>query len=589
MKKYINIFLICILFFTSCEKDILDREPLDIISDAIVWSDPLLIDAYLTEIYAEMYVLTNGTRGNLEGNNSDDWFAPYDVCVASDECRATWWLDQWLLCFGNLNIHGGQLEWWEPSYRVIRKINIFIEKVPDSPLDNSIKAKRIAEARFLRAYSYFEMVRRYGGVPLITRPQTADEPEEELFPERDSEQTIYDFVISEMDSIKDDLTEMNDYGRPCKYAALMLKSRAALYAGSIAQYGTIQLDGLLGIEPSKAIDYYEIAYNSAKQILESGKYALYEEYEDKVLNFRNLFLDEQNCEVIFVRPYEPTDKLKGGNGWAYDFMNCPKPNAWDGGNQMGPYVEMAEAFQHVDGSSGKLDREAIQQGLWTMDSLWKDKEPRFFASIYTQNTTWQGSLLNWQSGIIKPDGTTQTSGSYEGISCRGEQKWWFTGFGVLKYLDENKNNMGERATTGTDWIIFRYAEVLLNFAEAAYEIGKTGDALDAVNQVRRRAGIAEYGSIDRDKIRHERRIELAFEGHRYWDLRRWRMAEEKLSGRFTSMKFFLHYETRKYQIKLDENADHLLIPRAFYSYHYYLPITLTRTGNNPNLIENPGY
>lgn len=191
------------------------------------------------------------------------------------------------------------MEWW--GYNTIRSLNEFIERVPDSQLSPEEVTSKIAEARFLRAFCYFALVKRYGGVPLITKVQQATDPEEELYPVRDKEATIYDFIISEIDAITNDLSETvtaENIGRPSKYAALALKSRAALYAGSIAQFGEVQLDGIVGIPADQANTYYQESYDASKEIINSGKYALYNNDADKATNFRNLFLVKNNSEVI---------------------------------------------------------------------------------------------------------------------------------------------------------------------------------------------------------------------------------------------------------------------------------------------------
>src|SRR5690606_27836179 len=145
-----------------------------------------------------------------------------------------------------ITISGGVLDWWESSYSAIRTLNEFIKRVPEAPVDENFRKVRTAEARFLRAFSYFSMVKRYGGVPLITEPQDINASYEELYRKRDKEQAIYDFVLAELDAAIPDLPERGEteYGRPSRYTALALKSRAALYAASIAKYGTVQLDGL---------------------------------------------------------------------------------------------------------------------------------------------------------------------------------------------------------------------------------------------------------------------------------------------------------------------------------------------------------
>ena len=183
--------------------------------------------------------------------------------------------------FGNLKIQGGLLEWW--GYEPIRRLNEFIEKLPETPLSQELKVMRTAEARFLRAFSYFAMVKRYGGVPLIIKAQSKDDPEDDLFPVREKEEAIYDFIIKEIDEFANDLPETLDnsnLGRPSKYAALALKCRAALYAGSLAQFGKVQLNGVLGIPPERAGSYYQLAYDAGPQVMTSGKHAFYNADED---------------------------------------------------------------------------------------------------------------------------------------------------------------------------------------------------------------------------------------------------------------------------------------------------------------------
>jgi hypothetical protein len=375
---------------------------------------------------------------------------------------------------------------------------------------------------------------------------------------------------------------------------MALKCRAALYAGSIAQFGEVQLNGLVGIEAGKAMEYYQKSYDAAQVIMNSDVHRLYRADADKVVNFKNIFLVKNNPEAIWIKKHNYLAKETGGNGWNWDAMQAPKPGY--AGNKNAPYLEMAESFEYVDGRSGKLDRMVLEQGLWDTEDLWKDKDPRFFATLWTHNTPWKGILIDCHNGLILPYGTLQTSGSYEGVLAQGTQQidgWYGTGFGVMKYCEESKDNMdgNVRSTSGTDWQLFRFGEVLLNYAEAAFELGKTGEALDAINQIRDRAGISKLTTTDRELIYHERKVELAFEAHRYWDLRRWRKAVNALTGGRSGLRFILDYETRKVQIRIldaDGVENSGSWPR-FYEEHYYLPITLTRTANNPNLVENPGY
>ena len=596
MKK-VYCILIATVCLVSCN-DVLDKYPLDMITDGVVWDNKQLVDAYIVgEGYGRMYILTNETPYSTSQNweASHDWNGPFIINELADECIRNWVYGQSNFKYGLLYVNGGLLEWWENAYAINRAMNIALENLLSSSLEDVFKKSRMAEIRFLRAYNYFAMVKRYGGVPLITKVQQTSDPEEELYPSRAKEQDIYDFIIAEMDDIADDLFSRSPEtaGRPTKWAAMALKCRAALYAASIAKFGTVQLGGIVGIEAGRASDYYQKACDAAQVIINDGVHSLYRADADKVVNFKNIFLVKNNPEAIWVLKHNYNDMAAGGNGWIWDFFQCPKPMAWGGGgNQNAPYLEMAESFEYIDGRPGTLDRQAIQEGLWTTEQLWTGKDPRFFASIWTHNTPWQGGLVDFHNGLLLPDGTMITSSSYEGVPAQGNQSVDYSfgsGFGVMKYLEESHSNMGERGTSGTDWQLFRFGEVLLNYAEAAFELGKTNEALDAVNQIRSRAGISLLTAIDREKIYHERKVELAFEGHRYWDLRRWRKAVDVLTvpegGR--GLRFILDYETRKYRIMVI-NMEPTSTP-LFYERNYYFPITLTRTGINPKLVENPGY
>jgi len=486
------------------------------------------------------------------------------------------------------------LDWW--GYGTIREINVFIQSIPTSPLPASEIKSKLAEARFLRALCYFAMVKRYGGVPLITSVQSESDPKSTLYPARATEQSVYDFIISEADAASSSLPAVvsaDSLGHPSKYAALALESRAALYAGSIAQFGTVQLNGVVGIPSTLANAYYQKSYTASQAIIKSGVYALYNLDADKTTNFRNIFLVKNNSEVIFCKKHDASNELSGGNGWCVDFFNCPRPQGWGRGLYDQAYLELADAFEHVDGSSGALNRTAIQQGLYTVNQVWANKDPRFYATFYTQGSEWKGDTLDFHAGLIEPNGTIITSGAYNGIAATGSQDYQGTGLGVLKYLDETHDNMAGTnsgwATSAQDWLIFRYAEILLNDAEASFEMGNTAQAMIDINQIRSRAGIAPLTSITRDAIHNERRVELAFEGHRYWDVRRWRTAVTDLSVRWSGIRYILDAASGKFQIQIINNVDGTSNIPQFFQQNYYLPITIARTANNPNLVENPGY
>ena len=603
MKNFKNMILVTlsVVSLSACDS-LLDRAPLDVISDEQVYKDQALADRKLDLAYTKMTVMLNECpkiRNAKEDptwyTETDNWHGPFIVNELADEAVVHWIKNHSTEAKAvGITNSGGILEWWENAYEINRVLNEFLEGMGTSSFSAQYKDERIAEARFLRAFNYFFMVKRYGGVPLILHSQKMSDPDSELFAKRNSEKDVYDFILSEMDDIVDKLPvrAKTELGRPSRGAAMALKARAALYAGSIAKYGNVQLGGLLGIDAALANDYFQKSYDACKQIRDWNEYSLYNADADKVANFKNIFLKKNNSEVIMMIQHDAVQRTpSGGNGWIWDFFQCPHPHAWGAGNQNAPYLEMAEEFEHIDGTPGTLDRTALETGLWTMEDLWKDKDPRFFASIWTQDTPWQGGKVDFHNGLLLPDGTVKMDGAYEGVAAGGDQtvdKSYGTGFGVMKYLDESHNNKGERETSSTDYIIFRYGEVLLNFAEAAFELGKTAEALDAINQIRERAGIAKLTSVTQDRIRHERKIELAFEGHRYWDLRRWRIAEQVIPVNRSGLRFILDYTTRKYKLVVLTNYDGVTAP-VFPQHNYYFPITPNRISNNGNLVENPGY
>lgn len=599
IKFYRILVMTLVTMLTSCN-DVLDKRPLDILSDDVIWDDPSLVDKYMANQYANMSVLKFDSP-QYPSSLWTDVAGFMNVMHISDEVGMPVWglVNVHAYKIGGLTVTGGLLEYWELPYTIIRQLNTLIDKLPNSSNDKAFIESRLAEARFLRVLNYFYMVKRYGGVPLETEALPLDASKDKMFPKRSSEKAVYDFIITELDAVAEQLDGLPaQYGRATQGAALALKCRTALYAGSIAQFGTVQLDGLLGIPQAEATSYYQKAYDAAKKIQSLGKYELYNNEENKVQNYKNVFLNERNSEMIFVKQYKPTV-----NGWLWCFILCPKPHGYDAGMAAAPYLETAEEFEYTDGRPGKLDREKIQQGLWSMDELWKDKDPRFFATIWTNGTPWKGGHVDSHHGLIGGDGVLyeDQQDAYEGIPAWGNQHFggiFGSGFGVLKMLNDASNANMEEFGDGTDCPVFRYAEVLLNLAEAAFELGKTNEALDAINQIRTRAGIAPKTTIDREAIRHERKVELLFEGHRYWDVRRWRIAEDVLSKHGSGLRFILDYNatnftsddfntSHKYKIQVLSNYDGR--QPQFNACNYYLPITNDRTGQNPNLVENPGY
>jgi hypothetical protein len=570
----------------SC--DVLDKSPLDMISDDVVWDDEVLVNAYIVNIYDEMTFL------HRDVPNSTGYFENF-LSLTTDEARDgfNWHTLTTTYKPGLATSEQNPIGWW--GYSTIRSINEYFVQIESSTISDDMKTEYNARMRFARALCYFALVKRFGGVPLITVPQSIDASDEELYVYRDKEEEIYDFVLEELDACIDDLPDArDDLGWPTKYSALALQSQAALYAASIATWGEVQLDGVVGISSDEAERFWQSSFDASESIIESGKFELYNEIsDDKAENFRQLFLDEENNpEVIFSKQY--TGETGIYHSW--DAFEFPQQFAGStAGGVTNVYLEMVESFENIDGSSGELDSALVVSKTWDLENeLFANKDPRFHASVFFEGSAWQGDTLqNWQ-GLIRPDGETITTGTYGGVTALGANATksnssggLITGFNLKKNCNDELESPTAK-TSYTDIIIFRYGETLLNYAEAAFELGKTDEALSAVNLIRDRAGIALLTSVDRDKIRQERKVELAFEGNRHWDLKRWRTAITAITRQYSGIKTYYDASTGKFKVEFVDNVDSGA-EATFLEKHYYYPITPDRISNNTNLVENPGW
>jgi len=238
----------------------------------------------------------------------------------------------------------------------------------------------------------------------------------------------------------------------------------------------------------------------------------------------------------------------------------------------------------VDGTSGAIDWANVK-GYPTQ--ILKNKDPRFHASVFYPGSKWQGDSLQIWFGIKTAEGDVVREDNpitYNGMLQKGLDNSRSC-FLIRKLLDENLK-LPNGAEASHPWNEFRLAEVLLNYAEAAFELNKTADALDAINQVRERAGIAQLSVVTMSKIRNERRVEMAFENQRYYDARRWRIAETEFSKDFKRVYPIYDWNAKEFYFEIRSLDGY---KRSFPLKYYYLPITTPRINNNPKLVENPGY
>lgn len=521
MKNSLITGFLIIILQAACIKDTLNRKPLNLISDKDVWTSEQMLDIYLVPLYdaVSLGFLTHPYLANITDESS--YHSAGEMPTSN---------------FGNYTLALNTT-----AYSWIRKANYFLEKINTASVSEASIKQYIAEGRFIRAFYYFDLVKKYGGMPIIKEVQTFDNNLDELQVPRNKEEEVYDFILEELNAAIADLPDSRgtDNYRATKMVAQALKSRAMLYAGSIAKYGTVQLNGLVGIPAAKANTYFTESMNASKAVMESNEFKLYDKLYNPVAhsgdpakNYQEIFLDKNNDEIIFKKAYSAPDK---GHDW--DHKNVPQGFTTDYGSAITPTLEMAESYEYIDGTPGILNIDGLEFN--SPDDLFKDKDPRFAASIFRSGSLFIDDVVEIYRGIYDTDGTLYSSlrvpfpkdlsknqvgksGPYEATNFTR------TGFYVSKFTN-NSRVINTAGYSDQDYIIFRYAEILLNYAEAAFESGTNlPEALAAINLVRSRAGIKllTAGELTTDRIRNERKVELAFEDSRFWDIRRWRIGSD---------------------------------------------------------------
>lgn len=608
--RYMALILPVVLIFPACKKDFVNLQ-----STSLIAGD----QAYAS--FNSVQALTASLYSNLGDGGSGSGFEDLRFVVGDEATFESQLSDEamhsytWGATANAGPLPPGYFAWWKYDY--IRQENDFIAKIPNATnLTPDNRAKFLAEGRFIRAFTYFAMVKRYGGVPIITAVQSPSAPLDSLKVKRNTEQEVYDFIGSEVDAIINDLPEEGGDFHATKYAALALKCRAMLYAASIAKYGQVQLNGLVGIPTSMANTYWQKAIEAANTIISSGKFSLYNVLPDPAANFQQLFNGADpasNPEAIFTEAYSLPS-----HGHSFDFYNEPQSFKVDYGNVTNPTLELVEQFEYTDGTPGKLkvnDGTGKPIKYSNPADLFKGKDPRFFASILYPNAEWhcngdpQGSFIGLRRGIV--DGAdsitagdlTSTYGTApNAITITGKDGPMVandptkTGFYIKKFMTENAGfvpNQDGPNNSATSYMVFRYGEVLLNLAEASIEMGDEATALSAINQIRTRAGIAQLASVTRDQVRHERQVEMAFENQRWWDLRRWRIADQVLNNtQFHALWPWLNWEANKNPADMKytfQIVDAPKNPRTFPSALYYEIIDPGEIIKNSNLVQNPEY
>ncbi|MDR0698265.1 MAG: RagB/SusD family nutrient uptake outer membrane protein [Tannerella sp.] len=627
MKKIISIFGVVCLMFSACQS--LDVPPLNIITDDDLLTNEIGLKTYMANVYRNLPIEDFYYRpGNGFGRDWQQFYALGGIC---GELLGPFW--------GNSNENG--FGYWDNAYTWIRNINHLIEVLPATAqgmIPEQSYNHYLGEAYFCRAFIYFALVKRYGGVPLIDREQNYPEQSlEELQLPRSKEADCWRFIGEDLDEAARLMGETSERGRANRYTALAIKSRAMLFAGTIAKYGADNFvegeardQGIVGIPASEAQGFFQQAYDAAKAV--EGHVSLYKKrfsdsYDDKIANYVELFLDKDSPENLLIREYS----LSSNTAHSWDATLTCRYMTADGLSRAYPNYELMRLFD--GGNINVVDDDGYPIRFERRGDIRSGVEPRLRAIVYFPDDELRGLTFDIQRGIYDHfdrkaadevvtsvndrRGLELASGSnivYSkdpnmrviglcGVNTSPDGDNTRSGFYMRKYIDYNKpkDDCGLYRST-THWIAVRYAEVLLNRAEAAFELGMKDDAANCIDEIRERAGAklvdravfnndpTENGVIvennGRDIIRNERRKELAFENHYWWDLRRWRIADKMMDNTiYNALYPYYIYDERKY-IFLDEEQAYTNNRFTFNKRFYYEGLPGGELNKNPNLYPN---
>jgi len=597
MKKIYTIISLVFLLL-SCSDDFLDQVPEDRLTFDETFSKRNTVEQYLANIYSKI------------PNEKWQLYAPQENAGvwrgASDEADFVFsWNRANNFNNGDWNATTDIVRvLWNNSYQGIRAASTFILNVDQCTDCSGERIKQYkAEARIMRAYYYYLLIRNWGPVILIgEEPYTANSDISGL--KRNTLEECVNYIVTELDQAGANLEGIDfrnsNAGRMSKPFAMFIKEKTLLFAASPLFNGNTDYADLVGQDGTVLIDQtydqnkWAQAAEAAKDFIGEyvpGTFDLYREFSDGTLNpylsTRNVLLTEWNEEIIYARP-------RGAN--TYQYVVTPThtgyPEEVRGSGALGVTQEMVDSYfmdngrTITDPSSGYLNNgfSEFQAPFDTQPrntfNQWVNREPRFYVGVTYNNSLW----LNRDFGDI----ITTT--------------WFYGNSGIANGADNHSPSgyivrkdaiTGDRRNTNRSEVMFRLAELYLDYVEALneYDPGNP-DILKYLNEIRQRAGIPRYGEEGlpvpnsqesmREAIRRERKIELAFENVRYFDLKRWKLATSILDGPFHGMDINAQEESNFYNVVTFEN-------RIFDNRHYLWPVPQYEINANPDLIQNPGW
>jgi starch-binding outer membrane protein, SusD/RagB family len=546
MNRYVSVALMLGLALgaAACDEGFLTTAPQDVISDATYWQSErdftLAVNAAYREVIGVDQMYFDGATDLAY--SQQDWMRNHEFAQGTATAA-----------------HGWSLDMWNRMYRGISRVNEVLTRLETAdavPAD--AKTRIAAQARFLRGHFYHELLWMFGGVPLLTEVPTVKEAREV---QRASRDEVYALIMADLTFAAEGLPAnwpAAQYGRATKGAALAYKARAALYEGSFQKYANNNASG--------AAAHFQTAADASKAVMDGGQYELFP-------SFRGLFTyaGRGSKEVIF--DYQV---LKGSNGW-WAWVGFA-PHSMGGNTDLTPTRALVDKFRMTDGlpvtQSPLYDPKppVIDGNTVVSLGMYANRDPRLSGTLLFPGAEFNGAVFN----------SFPTSTTVDRVNLTNFYNT-HTGFMPLKYIDPT--DRPDPWNSGLNFIKMRYADVLLMFAEAKIELNQVGEAVGAINQVRARAGMPNVTAGSQaamiELIRDERAVELAWEGLRLADIRRWRIGEQVMPGQVRGIDVLEGGQATTLRGMWIRNFS---APRD-----YLWPIPTTERDLNANLAQNPGY
>lgn len=622
VKLFIGAIALSLVFISSCKKNFLNTQPLDKISSEATWADGPLAEAFIFGIYSFL-----GYGG----------FEEQALAALTDEAMFTH-AGRNINTFMEGSETPSNLGWmsgtyaWDNMYFAIREANVAIDRLPTSTFDNDeLRDRLLGEAYFLRGYYYHQLLRYFGGVPLIKRPYGLNE---DYTIARNSFEENVASIVNDLDSAALLLTGKTvTPGRASKLAAMALKSRVLLYAasdlhdGPTAKAKSATLSGysnldLVAYSGGDRQSRWTAAKNAAKAVLDEGQGYKLDltapvSAEEGKMNYISIAMGGESAigdaaaatELIFERThtalYTQEDNWPLG-GIHYGINNGPNGyHNWAGNT---PIQQLVDDYEMMDGSKFDWSNSTHKAAPYT------NRDPRFYATILFDGADWKPRPSDVTA--LDPANQIQTGyypdpngGTLNGIDTRESaiENWngSRTHYYTRKFIDPNPALPDNQSSAQViPWPFLRYTEMVLNYVEACLALGEEEEARTWLNKVRFRAGmpaITDAGQALINKYRNERRVELAYEEHRYHDARRWMIPQETVGRGIKAINIVAKLKAGKQPhipYRYDPTVyDYTYVPvdntenetRKWDDKMYYRPISRDEINRNDKLIQNPGY